>query len=312
MSKVYILYHSNCYDGLGAAYAAWKRFGDSDAGMPVEYIPVGYGKEPPQMEDKSFVYILDMSYSPDTIKKMARRHEWITILDHHKSAMLDWAGLDYKKDTYTCELLQDEQGDIFNITVMFDMKVSGAGFAWDYFMWNPNNGNNERPKFIDMIEDRDLWKFKIEGSKEFHSYLLSVPQDFRRYEELESETSLKNAIAQGSSLQRMTNQIVENICKNAQMKYAFLGGKAVVVNTSSHWSEVGNRLLELFPEADFACSYTDLPGDIRMFSLRSKAPFDVSIIAQTYGGGGHPQAAGFKAKIKVPLENIEYELIKHK
>lgn len=306
--KTYVLYHSNCYDGLGAAYAAWKRLGDKG----VEYIPVGYGKEPPEMEPGSAVYILDMSYSPETIAEMASKHEFITLLDHHKSAMLQWTGKDYDRDFYHQDGIESPNGMMSNVMIMFDMKVSGAGFAWDFFCWNPESGRNERPKFIDLIEDRDLWKFTREETKAFHSYLLSIPQDFRSYSKFEDDVFLNNAIEQGRALLRMTDQIVENICKNSYESFSFLGHRVAVVNTSSHWSEVGNRLLEMWPEVDFACSYTDLGGGIRMFSLRSRGDFDVSLIANSYGGGGHKGASGFKARLKVPFENIEYETIKHK
>src|SRR3989338_9515798 len=41
--KTAILYHANCPDGFGGAYAAWKKFGDS-----AEYIPVKHGKPIPE------------------------------------------------------------------------------------------------------------------------------------------------------------------------------------------------------------------------------------------------------------------------
>jgi len=38
--EIVVLYHANCLDGFGAAYAAWKKFGDT-----ADYIPVQYGEE---------------------------------------------------------------------------------------------------------------------------------------------------------------------------------------------------------------------------------------------------------------------------
>ena len=40
--NISVLYHADCPDGFGGAYAAWKKFGDT-----AEYIPVKYGRTPP-------------------------------------------------------------------------------------------------------------------------------------------------------------------------------------------------------------------------------------------------------------------------
>jgi len=58
MNKTFVLYHSPCYDGFGAAYAAWRSLGDT-----AEYIPVSHGNPPPDLPKGSHVYIIDFSYS---------------------------------------------------------------------------------------------------------------------------------------------------------------------------------------------------------------------------------------------------------
>ena len=78
----YVLYHSKCYDGFGAAYAAWNELGDEDT----TYIPVGYGKEPPEMLDAKWIYIVDFSYDEKTLVAMRETCTGITVLDHHKTA----------------------------------------------------------------------------------------------------------------------------------------------------------------------------------------------------------------------------------
>lgn len=36
---IYVLYHDKCYDGFGAAFAAWKKLGENE----VKYMPASYG-----------------------------------------------------------------------------------------------------------------------------------------------------------------------------------------------------------------------------------------------------------------------------
>lgn len=277
----YILYHSSCYDGFGAAYAAFKKFGY----VNTKYIAVGYSEPIPEMEDGSEVYLLDFFYPIDTLKELTSKHKIVNVIDHHHTAFESYKaiigfGEDVTHDG-SCE-----------VNINFDMTKSGALLAWEYF-----HPISEVPTFIKLISDRDLWKFEDDRSRSFHAALTSYPMDFGTWSHFENESILRELLSQGEALMRLQSQQVDKICEKAFMTY--IGGREVpVVNTSVSWSEVGNKLLELYPKHPFAASYTDLSDGTRMFSLRSNAPFDVSEVAKLYGGGGHKQAAGFKTKVK--------------
>jgi len=65
-----------------------------------------------------------------------------------------------------------------------------------------------------------------------------------------------------------------------------------VVNATLFFSEVGEEVCQRYPDALSAAHYLDWP-DRRQWGLRSRSGFDCSEVAQRYGGGGHPGAAGF-------------------
>src|SRR5579871_3124337 len=73
------IYHGNCLDGFGAAWAVRKRWDG------VEFVPGIYGEQPPPVVDDAHVLIVDFSYEYSVLKKMALRAASITILDHHKT-----------------------------------------------------------------------------------------------------------------------------------------------------------------------------------------------------------------------------------
>lgn len=50
-----VIYHADCPDGFGAAFAAWLVFGDS-----AQYVPARFGEPAPDVRGKE-VYILDFS-----------------------------------------------------------------------------------------------------------------------------------------------------------------------------------------------------------------------------------------------------------
>jgi len=79
------IYHGNCADGFTAAWAVWKRFGDS-----VEYIPGVYGESPPDVTGKNVV-IVDFSYKRPVLLEMTKTARTVLVLDHHKTAEADLA-----------------------------------------------------------------------------------------------------------------------------------------------------------------------------------------------------------------------------
>src|SRR6267142_5992911 len=103
------IFHGNCDDGFGAAFAVWKRDGDC-----VDYHPGIYGKAPPDVTGMD-VAIVDFSYKRSVMKDLAARAKSILVLDHHKTAEADLAGLSDE-----CQ----------NVEVVFDMFRSGAVMAW--------------------------------------------------------------------------------------------------------------------------------------------------------------------------------------
>lgn len=255
-----VIYHADCSDGFGAAYAAWKLLGNR-----AEYHACKHGKPPPDVKGK-VVAILDFSYKNDVIKKMAKEAKGLIVIDHHKSAMVE---------------LHD-----FSDTI-FDLKHSGTILAWNFF-----HPGKEPPKFLTYIEDRDLWKWELPLSKEFSAAFDMVPFDFEEFENFEDDSVFNDAVKRGSYILAYSKTVVRKVCEKAAKK-KFNGYDVLVVN-SSHWmSEIGARLS---PDCDFAMIwFFDHDDRITKVSLRSfHEHIDVSEIAKQFpGGGGHKKAAGF-------------------
>lgn len=256
---IYILFHDPCQDGFGAAYAAWKKFGDK-----ATYIGVNYGKPLPNMPGAKEVYIVDFSYSKDILVDLAGKCQ-LVVLDHHKTAQEQLQGLSFAQ---------------------FDMNRSGAGMAWDYF-----HPETPRPWLINYIEDRDLWRHKLPNTHDMAAALFSYPQKFDLWDKFEQADLLN----EGKAIRRYQNILSEEMIKNAQIRN-FLEFKNVpVVNASSSLiSDVGEALRNKYPTAPFYAIYYDTKDAKRKWSLRSTDnQEDVSAIAGRFGGGGHRNAAGF-------------------
>lgn len=272
MPKSYVLYHGNCYDGFGAAWAAWKRFGDR-----AEYIPVNYGDTVPDLADQSEVYIVDFSYPQSVLSDLEQRMKSVIILDHHKTA---WEAL--SNLSLVDAVLQGDQ----KLGARFDLNKSGAMLAWEFWHDQPP------PELINYIQDRDLWRFELPDSQEISGALRAYPLDFEVWDNLASSSGMERLRSEGGIILKFTDQLVERMCQHVQWRE--MGGFVIpVVNASLFVSEVGNRLCQLYPQTAFAAYYVDGSDGKRHWGLRSVGEFDVSQVAKLYGGGGHRNASGF-------------------
>ncbi|MFA5505064.1 MAG: DHHA1 domain-containing protein [Vulcanimicrobiota bacterium] len=253
----HILYHADCADGFGAAYAAWKVLGDA-----ATYIPVTHGEEPPELPAEARVAIVDFSYQRGVILELAEGVEDMVILDHHATAQEELEGLSF---------------------ATFDMHKSGARMAWEY--WHPDQ---EVPDLIAYIEDKDLWLWNLEKSKEFTIALHSYPMEFELWDKLSPER-LK---LEGGALLRLQDQLIQSAVNRTRFQTLF-GHQVPVVNATEFRSEIANHLCSLHPEVAFAAAYYDDKNGERNWSLRSIGDFDVSELARSVGGGGHKNASGF-------------------
>ncbi len=254
-----VLYHANCMDGFGAAWAAWKRLGNR-----ATYIPCKYGDPPPDVSGRG-VIILDFSYPRETIERMSLEANDIIILDHHKSAMEDLADLPF---------------------AWFSEDHSGAFLAWHFF-----HPGEEPPKFIHYIEDRDLWKWELPYSREFSTALETVPYEFIEYDRFCDDSVFDNAVEGGAHMLAYSRAVVGKICERA-VHQRFKGMDVMVVNASYWVSEIGNALAI---HCDFAAiwHYDHQDKNIRVSLRTSSDSIDISEIARRFNGGGHRKAGGF-------------------
>lgn len=301
--KILCIYHGNCADGFGAAWAARKALGDIDFHAGV------YQDKPPDVKGRD-VLLVDFSYKAEVLYEMSKAARTILILDHHKSAAEDLKRypppLDGPYDPNTMEAWARECNAPSCVHALFDMERSGAGITWDYFHDKP------RPRLIDHIEDRDLWRFKLPKTREIQAAVFSYPYDFEVWDELMT-TDLDRLALEGEAIERKHHKDIAELVQvvTRMMK---IGGQVVPIANLPYTltSDAGHLLCgevqcppgiggpttSLYP---FAGCYWDTPEG-RVFSLRSREDgFDVGEIAQQYGGGGHKHASGFR----VPFDQLD-------
>jgi len=278
--KPLIIYHANCLDGFGAAYAAYAHF--TARHIEAEYYAASHGDEPPACEGRE-VYIVDFSYKRGVLKRICAVAEKVTILDHHITAQEELDGLPQEHA---------------NLKVVFDMDKSGAVLSWEYFHPTPV------PRLLMHVQDRDLWRFELAGTDEINTALMSHPFSFDFWHELaRSEERLEALRSQGETLNRYRRQLIEQY-KSRAVIGTVAGYKVPVVNAPH--AIISELLGELAMEYPFAAGYQD-KGTKRSWSLRSRRDGgeDVAKIAERFGGGGHRNAAGFGTQLPESLLSLD-------
>lgn len=270
------IYHGNCADGFTAAWAVYRKFGDG-----VEFVPGVYGKPPPDVTGKS-VLMVDFSYKRPVLEEMVETARTLTILDHHKTAAADLDGFGMKHP---------------NADVCFDMNRSGARITWEYCHDEP------APNIVRYVEDRDLWRFALPGSRSIAAFIFSYEYTFQHWDYLNAllgkeggdTIGIQTAIDGGDTIERKHFKDITELLAVATRRM-IIGGQSVrVANLPYTMSADAGHLLA--KDGPFGACYFDR-ADARVFSLRSLPDgADVSMIAASYGGGGHKNAAGFQVPI---------------
>lgn len=273
-----VLYHAGCPDGFMAAYIAWLKF-DGEHRDKVEYISVSYGQKPPQIPEYDTVYLLDFCYGRKTIEELGKDH-YLAILDHHKTAQEALEGLDP-------EIAE----------VIFDMERSGATIAWDYFM-GIGNLPKDRPWYVNYTEDRDLWRFALPYSKEINAWLMTCYTiEFEAFHTLIRATDMKDAISMGQGIRRKIDAYCEAMMTFVQMGWLVgLPATMEIPFINASYPDTSDLLDYMIVKLDYpaACAYRVRKDGKVQFSLRSRSDFDVAVLAQKFGGGGHKNASGFE------------------
>tara|TARA_A200000159_G_C7338331_1_gene346022 strand:- start:9098 stop:9937 length:840 start_codon:yes stop_codon:yes gene_type:complete len=263
-NKVLVLYHANCPDGFGAAWAFWKKYGDS-----ARYIPVSHGKEPPDVTGYK-VYMVDFCYKREVLLNLNKSAKSITVIDHHKSSM-------------------EECGDIHFCN--FDMNHSGAYLAWKYLF-----GEDNVPLLIRYVQDRDLWKWELDSSEEILSAVDSFDRNFFSWDSINEgldkigSEGWRSYLFMGQAILRYKNNLIHSMLRNCHT-INIMGKEIPSINIPFFQSEMASKLSE---GSDYAAAYY-FDGTGYKFSLRSKeSGADVSVVASVFGGGGHKNASGFR------------------
>lgn len=282
MDKIIVITHNCCLDGFTSLWIAWNKFGKK--AIYHGAYPNTKLKDLPNLRGKT-VYMFDVLFAPDIMKKIKGMVKKLVVIDHHIS--------NYRK-------LEDIIGGVDTI---FDMNHSAAYLVWKYF-----NPKKKTPKIVHYVQDNDMGWWLLPYSKEFNTAMrinfpLIISEDnFKKFSKFfKSEKEIKKMIKKGIHYQEFVNWVVKNNIHKSVIKMMDKYKVHVVyIGIGKPISSALATELAKDPKVDFSAVYSISKKGNYTVMLRSRPDsVDVSKVAEKYGGGGHPGAAAFKYSGKI-------------
>jgi len=242
-------------------------------------------------DDSSFIFITDLSFKEDQdkdiIEELDRRGN-VKLIDHHKTSL--WLN-DYKwatVDTSKCA------------TYLF-YKYLIDGYIYKEYPLNRIYNKDilsvlgNYLDFVELTNDYDLYLkknplssdmdmfYKVVGHDAYVNRFLDNPEvRFNLFEQLIIDHGYRKR-------EEYINKVLATMIWTTDKNGNFVG---FVIADKKYASYIGQKAFETT-----SCDYITIIDPVNMeASLRSNGKVDVSKIAEKFGGGGHPNAAGFPLK----------------
>jgi len=211
----------------------------------------------------------------------------VTVLDHHISAIEKVeADPEYKS--------------MFD-HIVFDVERSGCGIAWDHL-----SVGQRRPQFVNLIEDRDLYKFRWPYTKEFYHFLGTLDFDIDEFikvlqhshENIENEQCLAEFLSKGMAISKYYDSHIESLAKEAFAGFFKIQDEIIPFYNVPYFygSDLCNKII-VTREVPYCGYFSVMRGRIRGGLRSAKGHDKCHILCGSLGGGGHANASGFEATI---------------
>ncbi|MBA3789396.1 hypothetical protein H0X32_03325 [Patescibacteria group bacterium] len=283
MERTMILYHANCPDGFGGAYAAWKKFADT-----AEYLPVKYGRPVPEDLSGAHLFFVDFCYEKEVMDQIVAEAKSVTVLDHHLGVRA------------VTESMPE---------FVFDNNHSGATIAWRYF-----HPDTPVPALLLFVEDDDIYRFALPDTRAVLAYLIVNPYEFEAWDQLVQQLEDRKGREEFFIKARVYMEYFGLLAKYAASKanlVAFEGYECYFANSHPLITLKSTVAEVLYKEKPPIALVVSAHPEGYGVSIRSDGTVDVAEIARKYGGNGHSASAGFQIPLDVemPWKIIENENI---
>lgn len=279
MSSV-VITHRGCNDGLTAAWILKRAFPDC------KVIQRSYHEDPPLEQVQGCdVLLTDLTWEPKRMEDLLEAAHTVTIYDHHETAerLLD-----------APEVM--DHPDFEGITL--DKSRSAARIIWDEFGHITRIGTNieddDTPRLVKHVEDRDLWTNKRENTPAVTEWLYTLPRNLDAFQWAHKRIrdDYRRVVEVGQGIVDVKKAASDALLNRCWSSTVDIHNASVVNGAQRLSSTLGHKLAEHSPSSLGLTFWKSDDG--YSLSLRSTddGPNVAEIADDQWDGGGHPNAAG--------------------
>lgn len=329
----YLVYHHNDIDGHAAAWNVLSNIKPSMVELEVEtFVEMDYDTPFDKDHKGKTVFIVDISFTTSTIRKLfeiAEKAEKVIWIDHHHSSIEAINLFKYKLDnqknltyfvhegicgaalTYVYFYLHNigkadiiyftkiEQTDTFGVFTIqspkgrFDVSIPKyLAYIDDFDCWKKNNLASEH--YMLGIECRDYKIItKVKGHKVInYPFWKSIHNNSTIYQYLQDGSTIKDYLTH-----RYNRDIVDGFESTWNDMTIFC------MNSRGNSHVFGDKIYQ-YPFVvlfEYSGVHKKFVYSIYSEPIGEEPTFDCSKLAEEFGGGGHPKAAGFSSNHMVFL-----------
>jgi uncharacterized protein len=266
------IYHN---DTDGRASAAIVR---RALGQDIVLYEMKYGDSLPLEEllVAEHIIIVDFSLEPEDMKRISTYHQ-VTWIDHHKTAI-----------EKLCGIADDLPG-------IRDVNEAACVLTWQYFY-----PEQKVPFSIQLIGDRDIWRWKLSETGAFNEGLYQKntnPRNDKLWESLlqDDRTLINLLVESGKTLREARLRGIQSSTARFGFTVTLEGHRTLAINMRGS-GDLGEHIRNHGHSVAYCYVDSVLDGELYTFVTLYSKEVDVSEIAHRFGGGGHAGAAGFHFK----------------
>lgn len=295
---VHIVSHGPyCLDGVTAAVAV-ARFREGSPIMPHfsgndRINEVIRSIEPEAAPPGSELWITDISWTEKEtdvhLRKLAKQGVKIYWFDHHRTALKRYAAGEIDVP-FTDQVISEEVAAARLVYEYLEKQLSACGQHNDWFA--------AFAPVVAMADDNDRWIHAIPGSRELALTIRTMGADrdcLDGYHALlHIDAGVTYSAAMRAALEKALREIRSSfdLAEKSRTHLSISGTPYTVVAAicEGYPSEIGDAWGKTASKTVFA--FFDLKGEGVSLRRSPDCDVDLSQLAQSFGGGGHPAAAG--------------------
>lgn len=264
------LYH-NDPDGCCAAAVVRRALGEA---VDLQAMEIGDPIPWERMQEYQQIVMVDYSLDPPDMRRLRDNWELVWV-DHHKTSLV---------------VLGEEMAGVPGER---SLEAAGCVLTWQTFF-----PEQELPKAVALVGDRDIWRMQYPETRAFSEGLYRSdfsPANGELWGPLldDDHSKVQELIERGQVLYQARMLEIEDVVARYGFETSFEGHRTLAVNHHGT-GDMGEHIRQQGYEIAYCFMEVVRDGRLQTVVTLYSDQVDVSQLARKHGGGGHPGAAGFQ------------------